>query len=32
MISPFGVLETIPFSGGAPKVIVRGPCRGSWSN
>jgi Tol biopolymer transport system component len=31
-ISPFGLLETIPFAGGAAKVIVRGPCRGSWSN
>jgi Tol biopolymer transport system component len=31
LISPYGVLETIPFSGGQPKVIVRGPCRGSWS-
>ena len=30
-ISPFGRLETIPFSGGKPRVIVRGPCRGSWS-
>jgi Tol biopolymer transport system component len=26
-----GFLETIPFSGGPPRVIVRGPCRGSWS-
>jgi hypothetical protein len=26
-----GLLEAIPFSGGPPKLIVRGPCRGSWS-
>lgn len=26
-----GFLETIPFAGGPPRVIVRGPCRGSWS-
>jgi Tol biopolymer transport system component len=26
-----GVVETIPFSGGAPTVIARGPCRASWS-
>lgn len=26
-----GVLETIPFAGGEPTVIVRGPCRGSWN-
>jgi WD40 repeat protein len=26
-----GYLEAIPFSGGPPKVIMRGPCRGSWS-
>jgi len=32
LVSPFGVLETIPFAGGPPKVIVRGPCRGSWSS
>jgi len=31
MISPFGELETMPFAGGPAKVIVRGPCRGSWS-
>jgi Tol biopolymer transport system component len=30
-VSSRGLLETIPFSGGRPKVIVRGPCRGSWS-
>jgi len=29
--SAFGWLETIPFSGGRPEVVVRGPCRGSWS-
>jgi WD40 repeat protein len=27
--SPYGVVETIPFAGGAPTVIVRGPCRAS---
>jgi WD40 repeat protein len=26
-----GILETIPFAGGPPKTIVRGPCRGSWN-
>jgi Tol biopolymer transport system component len=31
MVSPYGLLETIPFAGGRPTVIVRGPCRGSWS-
>jgi Tol biopolymer transport system component len=30
-LSPFGVLETIPFAGGKPHVIVRGPCRASWN-
>jgi Tol biopolymer transport system component len=28
---PDGVLETLPFSGGKPTIIVRGPCRGSWN-
>lgn len=27
--SPFGLIETIPFAGGRPTVIVRGPCRAS---
>jgi hypothetical protein len=27
--SPFGLIETIPFAGGRPSVIVRGPCRAS---
>jgi Tol biopolymer transport system component len=27
--SPFGLVETIPFAGGRPTVIVRGPCRAS---
>ncbi|MDX6474707.1 MAG: TolB protein, partial [Gaiellaceae bacterium] len=31
-ISPFGVVETLPFRGGRPRVIVRGPCRGSWNS
>jgi Tol biopolymer transport system component len=30
-VSSRGLLEAIPFSGGPPKLIVRGPCRGSWS-
>ncbi len=28
--SPYGYVETIPFAGGSPHVIVRGPCRASW--
>jgi Tol biopolymer transport system component len=31
MISPFGVVETLPFAGGKPQVIVKGPCRASWN-
>ncbi len=31
MIGPYGVVETIPFAGGKPHVIVRGPCRASWN-
>jgi dipeptidyl aminopeptidase/acylaminoacyl peptidase len=27
--SPYGIIETIPFAGGAPSVVVRGPCRAS---
>ncbi len=30
-ISPFGRVETIPFAGGRPTVIARGPCRASWN-
>jgi Tol biopolymer transport system component len=30
-MSPFGVVETLPFSGGTPHIIVRGPCRASWN-
>jgi Tol biopolymer transport system component len=30
-MSPFGVVETLPFRGGEPSVIVRGPCRASWN-
>jgi Tol biopolymer transport system component len=26
-----GYVETIPFAGGKPRVIVRGPCRASWN-
>jgi len=26
-----GYVETIPFAGGKPHVIVRGPCRASWN-
>jgi Tol biopolymer transport system component len=29
--SPVGYVETIPFGGGKPHVIVRGPCRASWN-
>jgi Tol biopolymer transport system component len=29
--TPFGLIETIPFAGGAPRVLVRGPCRATWS-
>jgi Tol biopolymer transport system component len=28
-IGPYGLVETIPFSGGHPTVIIRGPCRAS---
>ena len=31
-ISPFGVVETLPFGGGRAHVIVRGPCRASWND
>jgi hypothetical protein len=27
VLSPHGLVETIPFSGGPPTVIARGPCR-----
>ncbi len=27
--TPYGLVETIPFAGGAPTTIVRGPCRAS---
>jgi Tol biopolymer transport system component len=26
-----GIVETIPFAGGPPTTIVRGPCRASWN-
>ncbi len=29
--SPYGEVETIPFAGGTPTLIVRGPCRASWN-
>lgn len=29
--SAYGLIETIPFAGGPPTVIVRGPCRASWT-
>ena len=31
VVSPVGILETLPFAGGRPTVIARGPCRGSWN-
>jgi Tol biopolymer transport system component len=31
MIGPYGVVETIPFAGGKPHVIVHGPCRANWN-
>lgn len=30
-LSPYGYIETVPFGGGKPRVIVRGPCRASWN-
>jgi dipeptidyl aminopeptidase/acylaminoacyl peptidase len=30
-VSPFGVVETLPFAGGRAHVIVKGPCRASWN-
>jgi dipeptidyl aminopeptidase/acylaminoacyl peptidase len=29
--SPYGAVETLPFSGGSVRVIARGPCRASWT-
>ena len=29
--TPYGLIETIPFAGGQPNVIVRGPCRATWT-
>jgi hypothetical protein len=29
LATPYGLIETIPFAGGRPTVIVRGPCRAS---
>jgi dipeptidyl aminopeptidase/acylaminoacyl peptidase len=31
-VSPFGVVETLPFAGGRAHVIVQGPCRASWND
>lgn len=31
MPSPYGYIETIPFAGGKPHVITKGPCRASWN-
>jgi Tol biopolymer transport system component len=31
MSSPFGVVEALPFAGGKPRVLVKGPCRASWN-
>jgi Tol biopolymer transport system component len=31
ILSRDGVLELLPFSGGPPTVVARGPCRGSWN-
>lgn len=30
-VGPYGYVETIPFAGGKPHVIARGPCRASWN-
>jgi hypothetical protein len=30
-LSPYGLIETIPFAGGSPSVIARGPCRATWT-
>jgi WD40 repeat protein len=32
LVSPFGVVETLPFAGGRAHVIVKGPCRASWND
>jgi Tol biopolymer transport system component len=31
MPEPYGYIETIPFAGGKPHIVTRGPCRASWS-
>jgi Tol biopolymer transport system component len=31
LISPHGIIETLPFAGGEPTVIATGPCRASWN-
>jgi dipeptidyl aminopeptidase/acylaminoacyl peptidase len=31
LISPSGVVETLPFAGGRAHVLVKGPCRASWN-
>jgi Tol biopolymer transport system component len=30
-LSPFGYIETVPWAGGDPTVLVKGPCRADWS-
>ena len=30
-ISPYGLIEELPFAGGAPHVVRRGPCRAAWT-
>jgi dipeptidyl aminopeptidase/acylaminoacyl peptidase len=32
LVSPYGVVETLPFAGGRAHVIVKGPCRASWND
>ena len=31
-VSPIGRVETLPFTGGEPRVILDGPCRASWND
>jgi hypothetical protein len=30
-MSPYGVVETLPFAGGPAHLIARGPCRATWT-
>jgi hypothetical protein len=32
LASPLGRVETLPFAGGDPHVILTGPCRASWND